>query len=117
MPGRRDEPTWRHFVALVADSRRKILLPPVNSSRYLRGCLINKSRFNIDARRIRCWINKDIVAYDFDAERRHFLSERRWRGAGIRQVLIAMPRASDASIDNLAFAEGPILMLADIRDG
>ena len=49
-------------------------------------------------------------------ERRNFLYERRRRCTRFGLVLIAMPRTSDAAENNFAFAQRPVLMLADIGD-
>ena len=43
--------------------------------------------------------------------------ERRRRCPRIGQVLVAVPRARDASVDDLAFSKWSILVLADIGDG
>src|SRR6516165_7675095 len=48
------------------------------------------------------------------AVRRDFFSERRRRRTGIGQVLVTMPRTSDAPVDYLSFAERPVLMLTNI---
>jgi hypothetical protein len=37
------------------------------------------------------------------------------RGAGAGQVLVAVPRASDASVNNLSFSKRPVLVLTHIR--
>src|SRR6266700_1806782 len=50
-------------------------------------------------------------------EGRHLLDEWWRRSAGVRLVLIAVPRASDAAKDKLSFAKRAILVLADVRNG
>src|SRR6266571_153206 len=50
-------------------------------------------------------------------ECRNFLDERRRRRAGVRMILVAVPRTSDAAENNFALAERAVLMLADVRDG
>src|SRR5689334_3173018 len=51
------------------------------------------------------------------SERGDFLCEGRRRCPTIGQILVAVPRARDASVDNLAFSKGSVLVLADIGDG
>src|SRR5438093_7118346 len=51
------------------------------------------------------------------SERWDLLREGRRRCPRIGQVLVAVPRARDASVDDLAFSKGSVLVLADIGDG
>lgn len=61
-------------------------------------------------------IDQDPLALDSQPERRHPLGEGRRRGAVLRPVLIAVPRARDAAVDDPALAQRPVLMLADVRE-
>src|SRR5882672_7661899 len=59
-------------------------------------------------------MNEDAATHDLDAEGRDFFLEGRWRRAGFRLILVAMPWASDAAVDDTAFSQGAILVLADV---
>src|SRR5262245_21906161 len=76
----------------------------------------NHRRFDARARWHRLGVNKHLVAYDACAVGRDFLCERRRRLPGVREVLVAVPGTSHASVDDFAFAEGAVLVLAYIGD-
>ena len=62
-------------------------------------------------------MDKNLIPDYECSEGRNLLRERRWRRSGLGQILIAMPGAGDATVNNLAFPEWPVLVLADVRDG
>ena len=53
---------------------------------------------------------------DLRLKGRDLLGERRRRGAGLRKVLIAVPGAGDAAVDDLAFAQRAVLVRAHVGD-
>jgi hypothetical protein len=62
-------------------------------------------------------MNEDAAILYAHIECRNFLDERRRRRTGFWQVLVAVPRTGDAPVENLAFTERTVLVLADVRDG
>jgi hypothetical protein len=58
---------------------------------------------------------KYLAPHHTRAVRRNLLCKWRRRRTGIGQVLVAMPWASDASVNDLSFAERPVLVLTHIR--
>src|SRR5947209_1090378 len=58
---------------------------------------------------------ENLVPNHTRAVRGNLFCKGRRRRAGIRQVLIAVPWTSDASIDNLSFSKRPVLVLTDVR--
>src|SRR5690349_8932075 len=56
-----------------------------------------------------------LLPHHAGAVRRNLFCKWRRRRAGVGQVLIAVPGASDASVNDLSFAERPVLVLAHIR--
>src|SRR5436189_3056509 len=71
--------------------------------------------FAARAGRQRRRMEEDLVADHARAEGRNLFGKWRRRRAGLGQVLITMPRTSDAAVDDLALAERPVLMTADVR--
>src|SRR3954452_9501953 len=62
-------------------------------------------------------MEKDLVSDHPRAECRNLFGKWRWSGAGVGQVLITMPRARNAAVDNLALAERAVLVAANVRHG
>jgi hypothetical protein len=60
-------------------------------------------------------MNKYASIYDFDLECRNSLSEWRGSGAIFRAILITMPWAGYAAVNDPAFAKWTVLMLANVR--
>ena len=92
-----------------------------NSSRSCRGRHVVAARnahgLDAGARRIGSGIDVDAVADQAHVEGRNALGERRRRGARLRQVLVSVPRADDAVVDDAPFAQGTVLVLTDVRQG
>src|SRR5881392_304559 len=62
-------------------------------------------------------MNKHLIP-DYEGSEHWDLFREGWRRCSrIGQVLVAVPRARDASVDNLAFTKGSVLVLADTGDG
>src|SRR5262245_22693371 len=61
-------------------------------------------------------VNVDAAGNDSHVEGGDLLGERRRRGSSVGSVFVAVPRTDDAAIDDLALAERPVLMLADVGD-
>src|ERR1051325_2572001 len=66
------------------------------------------------ARRQRPWIDLDDPTIEPDAVGREAFGERRRRAAIAEPVLVAVPRAGDAAVDDAAFAERSVLVGAEI---
>ena len=62
-------------------------------------------------------MHKNLIPDDERPERGYLFCKGRGRGSGVGEVLIAVPWTRDAAIDNFAFSQWPILVLADIGDG
>src|SRR5882724_4894427 len=60
---------------------------------------------------------KHLISDHQRSERGDFLRERRRRCPGIGQVLVAVPRARDTSVNDLAFSKRPVLVPAYVGDG
>src|SRR6185503_4721212 len=75
-----------------------------------------RRRFNARPRRMRVRVDQNTARRYADVEGGHFLGERRRRGAGIRPVLVAVPRADDTAVDDAPFAQRTVLMLTNVRD-
>ena len=76
--------------------------------------LFDSSWFGSSAGRIWLWVDQDATVPDEDVESGHLLDERRRRQASLGDVLIAVPWTSDAAKNNFAFAQGPVLVLANV---
>src|ERR1043165_5906312 len=61
--------------------------------------------------------NHHSAIFDADCVGRHLLSKRWRRAAILRPVLIPMPWAGDAPVDDPAFCERAALVSADVADG
>src|SRR5437016_10466877 len=62
-------------------------------------------------------MDKHLVPDYEGLERWDLFGEGRRRCPRIGQILVAVPWARDASVDDLAFSKGSVLVLADIGDG
>ena len=62
-------------------------------------------------------MDKHLIPDYEGPERWDLFGEGRRRCPRIGQILVAVPGARYASVDNLAFSKGSILVLADIGDG
>ena len=62
-------------------------------------------------------MNPDAAVDDAGAVGFDLLRKRRRGGAGFGEVLIAVPGAGDAAVDDLALAERAVLMAAEVGDG
>ena len=62
-------------------------------------------------------MDKHLIPDYEGPERWDLFGEGRRRCPRIGQILVAVPRARNASIDDLAFSKGSILVLANIGDG
>src|SRR6266568_839416 len=62
-------------------------------------------------------MDKHLVPDYEGLERWDLFREGRRRCPRVGHILVAVPRARDASVDDLAFPKRPILVLADIGDG
>src|SRR5207245_11741344 len=80
------------------------------------SCVRNSVWLDEGTRRIRFRVDPHPSVDDLRLERRDFLRKWRWRSSCLRQVLIAMPRASHASIDNLALPQWTVLVAAYVRN-
>ena len=65
---------------------------------------------------MRLWMNENASCHHAHIKRWHFLGKGRRRRTRIGEVLVPMPWAHDASVDDAAFAERAILMLTDVRN-
>src|SRR5690242_3928928 len=79
--------------------------------------MFNHRRLHPRARRQRRWMDENLIPDYPCPEGGNLFREGRRRRPRIRQVLVAVPRARDAAVYDLAFAKRPILVLADIGDG
>src|SRR5688572_12577708 len=79
--------------------------------------LVDSCGIQARAGSLRAWVDEHLAVYYPRAKRGDLLGKRRRRGAGLRQVLVAMPGTSDATIHDAALAERTVLMTAHIRDG
>src|SRR6266446_8266058 len=61
-------------------------------------------------------MHKDRSFNNLDPETGDLFLERRRGRSRLWLILVAMPRAGDATIDNAPFSERSVLMLASIRD-
>ena len=61
-------------------------------------------------------MHEDRSFDNLDPEGRDLFLERRRGRPRLRLILVAMPRAGDAAIDDASFPERSVLMLANIRD-
>ena len=62
------------------------------------------------------WMHKDSSFNNLDPKSGNLFLEGRRGRPRLWLILVAMPRAGDATIDNAPFPEWAILMLANIRD-
>src|ERR1044071_1045895 len=76
--------------------------------------LLNYRQFRVRPDRIRPGINKDPSVLHPHVERRNLLGKRRRRCTRVWQILVTVPRTGNAAVDDPAFAEGTILVLADV---
>jgi len=61
-------------------------------------------------------MNQDVAIFNSYVEGRDLFNKWRRRSAGIWTILVAVPRAGDAAVENFAFSKGAILMLANVGD-
>ena len=62
-------------------------------------------------------MNEHSAVLHAHIERRDLFHKRRWRSTRFRNVLISVPGTSDATVENFAFAERAVLVLAYVRHG
>src|SRR5439155_23037632 len=65
---------------------------------------------------LRLGIDPNAPIHDLRLECRNLLRKRRRRTSRFRQILITVPGASHASVDDLAFSQRTILVAAHIRN-
>ena len=61
-------------------------------------------------------MDEHSTAFHAHVERGDSLDKRRRRDAGVRQVLVAVPWTSNATIENFTLAQRAVLVLADVRN-
>ena len=65
---------------------------------------------------VRARVHKDRSSDDLDPESRGLFFEWRRSRSGLRLILVAVPRAGNAAIDDAPLPERSVLMLANIGD-
>src|SRR5690349_10994894 len=79
--------------------------------------MANHRGFHASSGRQRRRVYIYLFAYHQRPEGRDLLREWRRRRAGFGVVLVSMPGAGNASVDDLALAQRSVLVLADVRNG
>src|SRR5689334_21385622 len=74
-------------------------------------------RFDARSRRQRSWVQQDSALDNPQSVCRQLVGERRRRAAVGRTVLVAVPRAGNAAVNDPALADGAALVRADVADG
>src|SRR6185369_17354816 len=81
---------------------------------FSRYHVLDQGRFQPRARRMRARMDEYLVPDQLRLIRRHLVGEGRRRGARVRRILVAVPRACHAPIDDSPFSEWTVLVPANI---